>query len=75
MRAASKGFMTTTATKGVAMVAINPNDPLAASPSELAYTDVPDSLEGMMIRAKYRHITYPFLSDAETQSVAQAYGR
>ena len=60
--------------KGVAMVAINPNDPLAASPSELAYTDVADSLEGMMIRAKYRHITYPFLSDAETQSVAEAYG-
>ena len=60
--------------RGVAMVAINPNDPLAASPSELAYTDVPDTLEGMMIRAKYRHITYPYLSDAETQSVAQAYG-
>jgi peroxiredoxin len=60
--------------KGVAMVAINPNDPLAASPSELAYTDVADSLEGMMIRARYRHITYPFLSDAATQSVAQAYG-
>ena len=60
--------------RGVATVAINPNDPLAASPSELAYTDVADSLEGMMIRAKYRHITYPFLSDAATQSVAQAYG-
>jgi peroxiredoxin len=60
--------------RGVAMVAINPNDPLAASPSELGYTDVPDSLEGMIIRAKYRHITYPFLSDAATQSVAQAYG-
>jgi len=60
--------------RGVAMVAINPNDPLAASPSELGYTDVADSLEGMMIRAKYRHITYPFLSDAATQSVAQAYG-
>lgn len=60
--------------KGVAMVAINPNDPLAASPSELGYTDVPDTLEGMMIRAKYRHITYPFLSDAATQSVAEAYG-
>jgi len=60
--------------KGVAFVAINPNDPLAASPTELAYTDVADSLEGMMIRAKYRHFTFPFLSDAETQSVAQAYG-
>ena len=60
--------------KGVAMVAINPNDPLAASPSELGFTDVPDTLEGMMIRAKYRHITYPFLSDAATQSVAEAYG-
>lgn len=60
--------------RGVALVAINPNDPLAASPSELAYTDVADSLEGMMVRAKYRHITYPFLSDAATQSVAEAYG-
>ena len=60
--------------KGVAMVAINPNDPKAASPSELAWTDMPDTLEGMMVRAKYRHITYPYLSDAETQSVAGAYG-
>src|ERR1051326_1538732 len=60
--------------RGVAMVAINPNDPLAASPSELGNTDVADSLEGMMIRARYRHITYPFLSDAATQSVAEAYG-
>jgi thiol-disulfide isomerase/thioredoxin len=60
--------------RGVALVAINPNDPLAASPSELAYTDVADSLEGMIVRAKYRHITYPFLSDAATQSVAEAYG-
>jgi peroxiredoxin len=60
--------------KGMAMVAINPNDPKAASPTEMGYTDVNDSLEGMTIRAKYRHFTYPFLSDAETQSVAQAYG-
>jgi peroxiredoxin len=60
--------------KGVALVAINPNDPQAASVGELAYTDVPDTLDGMIIRARYRHITYPYLSDAETQSVAGAYG-
>ncbi len=60
--------------KGVASVAIQPNDPSAILLSELGYTDVSDSLEEMKIRADYRHFNFPYLYDGETQSVSQAYG-
>ena len=60
--------------KGVAFVAIQPNDPKAVLLSELGYTDVSDSLEEMKVRAAYRHFNFPYLYDGETQSVAQAYG-
>ena len=60
--------------KGVASVAIEPNDPNAILLSELGYTDVSDSLEEMKIRAAYRHFNYPYLYDGETQQVSQAYG-
>jgi peroxiredoxin len=60
--------------KGVAIVAINPNDPKAVHLSEMGYTDVGDSLPEMNIRAQYRHLTYPYLSDGATQSVALKYG-
>jgi peroxiredoxin len=60
--------------KGVAAVAIQPNDPSAIRLDELGYTDVSDSLEDMKIRAEYRHFRFPYLYDGETQSVAQAYG-
>ena len=60
--------------KGVATVAIQPNDPSAILLSELGYTDVSDSLDEMRIRAAYRHFDFPYLYDGETQSVAQAYG-
>jgi len=60
--------------KGVGFVAINPNDPTAETPAELAWTDVNDDLEGMTIRAEHRRITYPFLFDGETQKVSHQYG-
>jgi thiol-disulfide isomerase/thioredoxin len=60
--------------KGVAFVAIQPNDPKAVLLSELGYTDVSDSLEEMKIRAAYRHFNFPYLYDGETQAVARAYG-
>jgi thiol-disulfide isomerase/thioredoxin len=60
--------------KGVAFVAIQPNDPKAVLLSELGYTDVSDSLEEMKIRAEYRHFNFPYLYDGETQSVTEAYG-
>ncbi|HOL72902.1 MAG TPA: redoxin family protein [Bryobacteraceae bacterium] len=60
--------------KGVALVAISPNDPAAVRLNELGYTDVSDSLEDMKIRAAYRKFNFPYLYDGETQSVARAYG-
>jgi thiol-disulfide isomerase/thioredoxin len=60
--------------RGVAVVAIQPNDPKAITIDELDSSDVSDSLEEMKIRAQYRHLTYPYLYDGETQSVAEAYG-
>jgi thiol-disulfide isomerase/thioredoxin len=60
--------------KGVALVAISPNDPKAVRLDELGYTDLSDSLEEMKIRAEDKHITYPYLYDGETQAVAHRYG-
>ena len=60
--------------KGVAIIAVNPNAALAASPGELAYTDVDDSYENMAIRQKLRQLTYPYFYDGYTQVMSQAYG-
>jgi peroxiredoxin len=60
--------------KGVAVVAIQPNDPKAIRIDELDSSDISDSLEEMKIRAEYKHLAYPYLYDGETQSVARAYG-
>ena len=60
--------------RGVALVAIQPNNPSAIRLDELGYTDLSDSLPEMKIRAAYRHFDFPFLYDGETQSVARAYG-
>ncbi|MGI8962296.1 MAG: thioredoxin family protein [Bryobacteraceae bacterium] len=60
--------------KGVALVAIQPNNPAAIRLYELGYTDVSDSFDEMKIRAAYRHFDFPYLYDGDTQSVARAYG-
>jgi peroxiredoxin len=60
--------------KGVAVVAISPNNPRAVRLDELGYTDLGDSFEEMKIRAKDHEFSYPYLYDGETQSVARAYG-
>lgn len=60
--------------KGVALVAIQPNNPDAIRLDELGYTDVSDSFDEMKIRAAYRHFDFPYLYDGDTQSVARAYG-
>lgn len=60
--------------RGVAVVAIQPNDPKALTIDELDSSDMSDSLEEMKIRAQYKHLTYPYLYDGDTQSVARAYG-
>jgi peroxiredoxin len=60
--------------RGVAVVAIQPNDPNAITIDELDSSDISDSLDEMKIRVQYKHLTYPYLYDGETQSVARAYG-
>jgi peroxiredoxin len=60
--------------KGVAVVAISPNDPKAIRIDELDSSDVSDTLEEMKIRVAYKHLSYPYLYDGETESVSQAYG-
>lgn len=60
--------------RGVSVVAIEPNDPKAITIDELDSSDISDSLGEMKIRAEYKHLTYPYLYDGETQSVTDAYG-
>jgi peroxiredoxin len=60
--------------RGVAVVAIQPNDPKAIRIDELDSSDISDSLEEMKIRVEYKHLHYPYLYDGETQSVTRAYG-
>ena len=60
--------------RGVALVAIEPNNPNAVRLDEMGYTDVGDSFEEMKIRAAYRHFNFPYLYDGETQKISRAYG-
>lgn len=60
--------------KGMALVAISPNDPKAIRIDELDSSDVSDTLDEMKIRVSYKHLPYPFLYDGDTESVSHAYG-
>jgi thiol-disulfide isomerase/thioredoxin len=60
--------------RGVALVAIQPNDPKVLRIDELDSSDISDSLEEMKIRAAYKHLTYTYLYDGETQAVTRAFG-
>jgi peroxiredoxin len=60
--------------KGVALVAIMPNDPKSVRLDELGWTDLSDSFDEMKIRAKDLQFNFPFLYDGDTEMVARAYG-
>jgi len=60
--------------KGVAVVAIQPNDPKAIRIDELDSSDMSDTLAEMKSRALYKHLTYTYLYDGDTQQTARAYG-
>src|SRR5260370_12837506 len=60
--------------RGVAIVAIEPNDPQAVSLSELVYSDLNDSFEELKIRAQERGFNFPYLYDGDSQKVSLAYG-
>ena len=60
--------------KGVELIMISSNDPLAVMPGELAWTDVGDSYEDMIFRYKDKNFNFPYLYDGDTQKTALAYG-
>lgn len=60
--------------KGVAVVAISPNDPRCVRLDEMGYTDLGDSFEDMKIRAKDHQFNFPYLYDGETSAISMKYG-
>ena len=60
--------------KGVALLAINPNDPKSVRLDELGYTDLSDSFAEMKIRAKHKKFNFPYLYVGDTEAVSRAYG-
>lgn len=60
--------------RGVALVAVSPNDPQALRLDELGYTDIGDSFEEIKRHAARRGFQFPYLYDGDTQRVATAYG-
>lgn len=69
-----KQLVTDYKNKGVAVVAISPNDPMAVTLGEMGYTDVGDSFEEMKIRAKDKAFNFPYLYDGETSALSKRYG-
>jgi thiol-disulfide isomerase/thioredoxin len=60
--------------RGVAVVAIQGNDPKALLIGELDSSDMSDTLPEMKARVAWKHLHYPYLYDGETQAVTRAYG-
>jgi peroxiredoxin len=60
--------------KGVAVIAISGNDPLALRSDELGYAPHGDSFPEMKLAAKEANWTIPYLYDGENQAVTRAYG-
>jgi peroxiredoxin len=60
--------------RGVAVVAVNANEPAAMRLADLAYTDAGEALEDMRSRAEHRHLDYPYLSDGEAQALTRRLG-
>jgi len=60
--------------KGVEVVVISSNSNEALNLSELGYTDLGDTYEEMIIRAKEKKYNFPYLYDSDDQKTALAYG-
>ena len=60
--------------KGVAVVAISGNDPLALQLWELGWSVYGDSFEEMKAHAKEQNYNFPYLYDGDTQKTTLAYG-
>ncbi|MBL7698836.1 MAG: redoxin family protein [Chitinophagaceae bacterium] len=60
--------------KSVQLIAISPNSTEGLSLSELGYTDVSDTYEEMVYRAKDKNFNFPYLYDGDTQATSEKYG-
>ncbi len=60
--------------KGVRLVAINSDHSQTIPFSDLAYSDVGDSLADMKVRSEHRRIQYPYLYDGDGQAIAGKFG-
>jgi peroxiredoxin len=60
--------------KGVALVAISPNDEHSVRLDELGYTDLNDSFEEMKIRARDHEFNFPYLYEGDRTGASRAYG-
>lgn len=62
------------AAKGVAFVAVMPNDPKSVQLNELGYADLGDSFKEMKLHAKRKKFNFPYLFDGENEKMSKAYG-
>ena len=69
-----KQIVTDYAAKGVAVVAISPNSPLGLLYEELGYSDLDDTFEAMVIRARDMEYNFPYLYDGDEHEASLKYG-
>ncbi|MEO8061214.1 MAG: redoxin family protein [Pseudomonadota bacterium] len=69
-----KKLVTDYKSKGVTFVAINPNHADAVRLDELAYSDLSDSFDEMVERAKQEKFNFVWLDDGPKQDVSHKYG-
>ena len=69
-----KKLVTDYTSKGVKLVAINPNHADSVRLDELAYSDLSDSFEEMQERAKQEKFNFVWLDDGPKQELSHAYG-
>ena len=69
-----KKLVTDYKSKGVTLVAINPNHADAVRLDELAYSDLSDSFDEMVERAKQEKFNFVWLDDGPKQEISHKYG-
>ncbi|MDH5398109.1 MAG: redoxin domain-containing protein [Cyclobacteriaceae bacterium] len=60
--------------KGVQVVVISPNSPLSLLYDELGYSDLGDTYDEMIIRARDKNYNFPYLYDGDTHTASMKYG-
>lgn len=69
-----KELVTAYKDRGVALVAISPNDPHSVRLDELGWSDLGDSFDEMKLRAQERRFNFPYLYDGGAETAARTYG-